>query len=481
MATATASGLRARLALRVIGLLAVMVLNVAQGSRAAASQGDADCNGVVDGADLSAITAAIFNGANHCPEADVNNDGRVSAADYGAEMELLEVPLPTVTPTVADASPSPTRTRGATATRTRTATHSPPPSPTTTHGMTPSAPPASGTPTPLLTATVTAPVVGTATPSAAPTSTATPTANPSQAPTALPPATPTYTPVVLATATPSVTPTAAPSVTPTAAPSVTPTVAPSATQTVTPTVTATATPSATQTVTPTATATATPSVTLTVTPTPSATRTPPSEIGPIVTFFGAADTQGCIACPGQARCECAGPPGPPVYENGIRVFSMPSGYVMLVVEGKAGASGSSPGTALTEPLPGGRPDLQIEASRPLGNGNPAVICPVLAAWEFDGIPAVAPPNFGADGSITDALRDFACRFGSYTLQYPCTLSFSGGFELANPDAGPTVQFCGDRMVLGQAVPPGDTRFTVRLRDGNLNLGPPEQIIVRAPQ
>jgi len=61
------------------------------------------------------------------------------------------------------------------------------------------------------------------------------------------------------------------------------------------------------------------------------------------------------------------------------------------------------------------------------------------------------------------------------------LSFSGGFELANPDAGPTVQFCGDRMVLGQAVPPGDTRFTVRLRDGNLNLGPPEQIIVRAPQ
>jgi len=161
------------------------------------------------------------------------------------------------------------------------------------------------------------------------------------------------------------------------------------------------------------------------------------------------------------------------------------GRVLMVVEGKAGANGQPPGIALGQPLPAdGRPHLLIEASRPLGNGNPAVICPDAAGDGSDGIPAVEPPNFGPDPpgttTITDALKDVACRFISRPTLDPCTLNAFGDAALGNGSASPTVQFCGESMVSGQAVAIGDTRFTARLRDISGTVGPPEQIIVRRP-
>lgn len=202
----------------------------------------------------------------------------------------------------------------------------------------------------------------------------------------------------------------------------------------------------------------------------------------MVTFFGAAHTDYCLACPGTPRCECEGPTPTPIIENGVRVFlvTTTNGAVVLVVEGKKGASGLSPGSALAEPppLPGGRPDLLIEASLPLGNGAPAVICPGSEGAGGDGVPAVEPPDFGPGGAITDALKDFACRFIYRDASDPCTLNQFGQEGLGNPGAAPTAQFCGYYMGAGQAVPFGDTRFTVRLRDTAGTVGPPAQIIVR---
>jgi hypothetical protein len=170
----------------------------------------------------------------------------------------------------------------------------------------------------------------------------------------------------------------------------------------------------------------------------------------------------------------------------VRVFPVIDGFgrVLLVVEGKAGASGLAPGIALAPPPPlpsDGRPHLLIEASRPLGDGGLPVICPGSEGAGLDGVPAVEPPDFGPGDAITNALRDFACRFVYRDATNPttsCLLNELGLEGLGNPDAAPTVQFCSEYIGAGQSVPFGDTRFTVRLRDTDGTVGPPAQIIVR---
>jgi len=157
------------------------------------------------------------------------------------------------------------------------------------------------------------------------------------------------------------------------------------------------------------------------------------------------------------------------------VFQAPStGIMMLVVEGKPrGTNDPAVGTALTEPLPGGVPDLLVVGTQALGNGNPAVICPGTAGSFSDGVPAASFPDPDAA-----ALRDMACRFLVVNINDPCTLNSNGAPALGNASAGPTVQFCGWNMPTARYVHVGDTTFTVRLRNTAGQLGPPEQIIVR---
>jgi hypothetical protein len=158
------------------------------------------------------------------------------------------------------------------------------------------------------------------------------------------------------------------------------------------------------------------------------------------------------------------------------------GRFRLVVEGTTGASGSPPGTRLREPpaFPDGRPDLFVEASMPMGNGD-SVVVDCTSSPNLDGIAAVDPPDFGPGDSITNALKDFSCRFAGNSVNTPCLLASNGLATLGNPGAGPLVQFCDD-VAGGQALQTGDTLLTVRLRDSSAahNLGPPEQIIVRVP-
>ena len=78
----------------VVGFLASMFLTA---TAVAALPGDADCNGVLNGDDLRALTVALANPTT-CATADVNGDGRVTAADLLAEVALLAAPAASPTP-----------------------------------------------------------------------------------------------------------------------------------------------------------------------------------------------------------------------------------------------------------------------------------------------------------------------------------------------------------------------------------------------
>jgi hypothetical protein len=250
--------------------------------------------------------------------------------------------------------------------------------------------------------------------------------------------------------------------------------------TATPTSTATLPPSPTATVTPTPirSTTATRTATLgtptrTRTASPSATSTLPGPIGPVVTFFGLTRSDDTLIDPLSGT-----PAGVPIYPRlGGVAFS-------LVVEGRPGTSGFAVGASAYQPGSGSFPDLQVEVSRPLGNGS-AAVCDSSGAMA-GGVPAIDPPNFNTAQSIVDAVNDLACRFldGSgkpgprRNPDDSCVMFASGESGFVGQNS--TIQFCG--FVNGfMEFPPGDTLVTVRLRDEGGNPGPIAQLVVRVGQ
>jgi hypothetical protein len=87
--------------------------------------------------------------------------------------------------------------------------------------------------------------------------------------------------------------------------------------------------------------------------------------------------------------------------------------------------------------------------------------------------------------ITDALNDFACRFGVFNVGAgtnatgPCTkVDATQDPQLVTRGAPPgTVQFC-DQVASVAAFPPGESVVTVTVRDESGNLGPSKQIVIR---
>ena len=65
---------------------------------AGATVGDANCDGELDGRDLNAVIAALYNGSS-CVDADVNGDRTLSVADLTAYVQVSNPPLPTPTAT----------------------------------------------------------------------------------------------------------------------------------------------------------------------------------------------------------------------------------------------------------------------------------------------------------------------------------------------------------------------------------------------
>lgn len=371
---------------------------------------------------------------------------------------------PTATPTPTDtasATPTATETRTPsttpTLTRTRTPTRTPTPSPSDT-----ATPPPTPTATRPATATRTGTATSTETPSQGPTSTATAARTATRTRTGA-----TVTPTPSPTRTGGATPTGAtPTRTPSRVPS-TPSATATRTRTTTPngtptrTSTRTRTPSATPSRPPTATVTRTPTITPTPTPTTNAR-------GPEITFFGLTRADDILMQPAGV-------------EGGVPVYRPSFGFAFsIVVEAKPGPSRARVGSSTF--IDGETPDLQIQVTRPIGDGS-TVVCddapPMLG-----GVPAINPPSFADTPANGDRLNDLGCRFidgggekvgrqcGDSTA---CVLGEDGIFGCATADA--TIQFCG---FVGQALtfPSGDTLVTVRVRDVQGNFGQPRQLLVR---
>jgi hypothetical protein len=202
-----------------------------------------------------------------------------------------------------------------------------------------------------------------------------------------------------------------------------------------------------------------------VTATPSI--TPSGVIGPIITYFGLTRADDVLVPQSGTQ-------------GGIPVFSRLAGAgFSIVVEGRPGPGGGTLGASPYDPTVTNLPDLQIVASRNLGNGSPAV-CDRLPP-QSGGIPAVDPPRF--DQTTVAALNDFGCRFldgngqpSGRSRGDACVLFNDGNYDFVQR-AGSTLQFCGfvDAVM---HFPPGDTLLTARLRDVNGTPGLPQQIIVR---
>lgn len=203
-------------------------------------------------------------------------------------------------------------------------------------------------------------------------------------------------------------------------------------------------------------------------------------------FFGVVNNDGCSACD-IPLCYCGGAPTPtPEYDDqGRRVFTKILGRFLLVVEAKPGSNhqavcplAPAPNSCvgLSPDDPTVAPDLQIETTQPLGNGDPVVDCQSgqpPAMW--GGITAIPTPSFDSTPATIAALQDFACRFTALNSGTPCTLDGNANTATVSSDA--TIQFC-NQVAMSAAFPQGDTVLTAQIVDRNQNLGPTAQIVVR---
>lgn len=162
---------------------------------------------------------------------------------------------------------------------------------------------------------------------------------------------------------------------------------------------------------------------------------------------------------------------------GRRIFAANSGQFIIVVEGRPGLSGTEVGKGTDLLGADGRPDLQVQSTRNLGNGS-RVVCDLGPASQGGGgVPAISPVSYDPEDSlITDALADFGCRFQQLSPSTPCTFTdASGEAKLVSTNA--TIQFC-DFVAATATFPTGDTILSAKLRDIDGNVGQTAQIVVR---
>ena len=218
--------------------------------------------------------------------------------------------------------------------------------------------------------------------------------------------------------------------------------------------------------------TATPTATITATPTPIPTPTPTLGLGANIGYFGVLRADETLLDPTSVDDQ-----GRPVY-----VRQNPSGFV-LVIDAKPGTNAAPVGFNAFNYDPGNpaaRPDLQVEVSRPLGDGS-LVVCDNTEG-HFGGVPGIDPMSYDTTQAISDALNDLGCRFndgtgtpGGRNEDSACVQFPDGEFHFVDPQS--TVEFCGF-ISFPLRFADGDTIVTARVRDINGILGPPRQIVIR---
>ena len=169
-------------------------------------------------------------------------------------------------------------------------------------------------------------------------------------------------------------------------------------------------------------------------------------LGPRITYIGIASADGTTTQP-------AGDVPVPTYQSvgglGFR----------LVIEAAPGASGLPVGQVVFRPG-GAAPDLQVEVTRPLGDGNPAVC-------GEGGVPAIAPPSFDLDRAGVNALNDLGCRVEVASNPFrACTVDAFGAPRFV--DARTRVQFCLSVSSV-EVFRSGATIVTARVLDVELRL------------
>lgn len=191
--------------------------------------------------------------------------------------------------------------------------------------------------------------------------------------------------------------------------------------------------------------------------------------GPMITFLGIASAGGTIALP--------------VTDVPVPLFQVVSGLgFRLVIEAAPGPSRLPVGQDVLNSAPDNpavRPDLQVEVSRSLGDGN-------LAVCGEGGVPGVAPPHYGDEQAIAsalgdeqavaNALNDLSCRFdvaGNPALA--CTVDQFGSPSFV--DVRSRVQFCLPVSSL-EAFPDALTIITTRILDIGGNPGGIAQMVLR---
>ena len=234
---------------------------------------------------------------------------------------------------------------------------------------------------------------------------------------------------------------------------------------------------------PTPTPTSTPAGTPTRTPTPA-----PAGPGPRVVIAALVPGNGCLAC-GLGNCLCGTTPTPtPALDGqGRRVFPWVDGVgFWLVVEAVAGDNDAAPGQSLPAPCSGGgRPALEIESNRPLGDGQPPLCPPPPTPPQVSGVPGFAVPDFGSSPSVLEALQAFGSRFTVELFpEDACTLDGDGNPNFLSavpptPVETTTRQYC-YLVSPNLRFPAGDTLLTMRVADWAGVTGPTVQVVVRLP-
>ncbi len=185
-----------------------------------------------------------------------------------------------------------------------------------------------------------------------------------------------------------------------------------------------------------------------------------AQTGPTFTFFGLANANHQPLAQDDST-----PQGDPIFQRATG-----TGFV-IVIEGKPGMSGLPVGESRFDAV--SRPDLQVQLSNDLGDGNPEV-CGMFN----DGVPASGTGDFAPGQGVTAALNDFACRFEvSTSSEESCLLNgFGEGYFGGGPST--TTQFCSGLIGPALAFPDGETMVSFRLRDSGGNVGQVRRIIVR---
>lgn len=181
-----------------------------------------------------------------------------------------------------------------------------------------------------------------------------------------------------------------------------------------------------------------------------------TSAGPIITYIGIASADGTVTAPASDMPV-------PVYQSigglGFR----------LVIEAMPGPANIPVGQQMVRTHDDDPPDLQVQVTRDLGDGN-TTVC------GEGGVPGLAPPSFAPRPGLNEALNDIGCRFEFAANPFrACTFDAFGVQRFVDPRT--RAQFCLSVSSV-EAFPAGATIITARVLDTAGTASAPAQIVLR---